>query len=150
MVSASTSDSVSLDELAQLAYKIVEVATPQSVSIVRSSNLSDEVEKLNGQLTNLTQLVKSLPFQQKSCTSSPSLAPPDSNNANDTTVCWYHQKYSQSARKCKSLCIYSGKSLAAMNSSGQKQGHFFLIVDKFSGLCFLVNTEVEVSVIPPS
>ena len=63
MVLASTSDSVSLNELAQLADKIVEVAAPQSVSTVRSSNLSDEVEKLKGQLTNLTQLVKSLPFQ---------------------------------------------------------------------------------------
>ena len=105
MVLASTSDSVSLDDLAQLADKIVEVATPQSVSTVRSSNLSDEVEKLNGQLTNLMQLVKSLPFQQKSCTSSPSPAPPDSNNANDTTVCWYHQKYGQSACKCKSSLL---------------------------------------------
>ena len=63
MVLASTSDSVLLDDLAQLADKIVEVSAPQSVSTVRSSNLSDEVEKLKGQLTNLTQLVKSLPFQ---------------------------------------------------------------------------------------
>ena len=52
MVLASTSDSVSLDELAQLA----DMAASQSVSTVRSSNLSDKVEKLKGQLTNLTQL----------------------------------------------------------------------------------------------
>ena len=90
MVLASTSDSVSLDELAQLADKIVEVASPQSVSTVRSSTLSDEVKKLKGQLTNLTQLVKSLPFQCKSRICSPSPALPDFNNANDTTVCWYH------------------------------------------------------------
>ena len=150
MVLASTSDSVSLDDLTQLADKIVEVSAPQSVSTVRSSNLSDEVEKLKGQLTNLTQLVKSLPFQQKSLTRSPSPAPPDSSNVNDTTVCWYHQKYRQLARKCKSPCTYSGKSLAAMNSSGQKQGHLFHVVDKSSGLRFLVDTGAEVSVIPPS
>ena len=151
MVLASTNDSVSLDDLAQLADKIVEVSTPQSVSTVRSSHLSDEVEKLKGQLTNLTQLVKSLPFQQKSHTRSPSPAPPDSSNANDTTVCWYHQKYGQLVHKCKSPCTYSGKSLAAMNSSSQKQGHLFhVVVDKSSGLCFLVDTGAEVSVIPPS
>ena len=63
MVLASTSDSVSLDNLAQLADKIVEVSPPQSVFTVCSSNLSDEVKKLKGQLINLTQLVKSLPFQ---------------------------------------------------------------------------------------
>ena len=150
MVLASTNDSVSLDDLAQLADKIVEVSAPQSVSTVRSSNLSDEVEKLKGQLTNLTQLVKSLSFQRKSRTRSPSPAPPDSSNANDTTVCWYHQKYGQSAHKCKSPCTYSRKSLAAMNSSGQKQGHLFHFVDKSSGLHFLVDTGAEVSVIPPS
>ena len=37
-----------------------------------------------------------------------------------------------------------------MNSSGQKQGHLFHVVDKSSGLCFLVDTRAEVSVIPPS
>ena len=57
MVLASTSDSVSLDKLAQLADKIVELARPQSVSTVLSATLSDEVEKLKEQLTNLTQLV---------------------------------------------------------------------------------------------
>ena len=151
MVLASTSDSVSLDDLAQLADKIVEVSAPQSVSTVRSSNLSDEVEKLKGQLTNLTQLVKSLPFQRKKLhPAHQAPAPPDSNNVNDTTVCWYHQKYGQSAHKCKSPCTYSGKSLAAINSSDQKQGHLFHVVDKSSGLRFLVDTRAKVSVIPPS
>ena len=106
----------------------------QSISTVCSSNLSDKVEKLKGQLT---QLIKSLPFRCKSCTCSPGSAPPDSNNANNTTVCWYHQKYGQSAHKCKSPCTYSGRSLAAMNSTSQKQGHLFHVVDRFSGLWIL-------------
>ena len=37
-----------------------------------------------------------------------------------------------------------------MNSSGQKQGHLFHVVDKSSGLRFLVDTGAKVSVIPPS
>ena len=36
-----------------------------------------------------------------------------------------------------------------MNSTSQKQGHLFHVVDKSFGLRFLVNTEAEVSVIPP-
>ena len=36
-----------------------------------------------------------------------------------------------------------------MNLTSQKQGHLFHIVDKSFGLCFLVDTEAEVSVIPP-
>ena len=37
-----------------------------------------------------------------------------------------------------------------MNSSGQKQGHLFHVIDKSSGLRFLVDTGAEVSVIPSS
>ena len=37
-----------------------------------------------------------------------------------------------------------------MNSSSQKQGHLFHVVDKSSGLCFLVDTGAKVSVIPSS
>ena len=48
------------------------------------------------------------------------------------------------------VLTYSGKSLAAMNSSDQKQGHLFHIDNKSSGLHFLVDTGAEVSVIPPS
>ena len=129
MILASTSNYVSLDELAQLTGKIVEVVTRQSVSTLRSSNLSDKVEKLKGQLTNLTQLVKSLHFQCKSHTCSPSPAPPQFNNINDITMFWYQQKYGQSAHKCKSPSTHAGKSLGAMNSTSQKQGHLFHIVD---------------------
>ena len=48
------------------------------------------------------------------------------------------------------VATYSGKSLAAMNSTSQKQGGLFHVVDKSSGLCFLLDTRAEVSVIPPS
>ena len=66
MVLASTSDSVSLNELAQLADKIVEVSAPQSASTVCSSNLSDKVEKLKGQLTNLRNTISQVtPFPTK-------------------------------------------------------------------------------------
>ena len=37
-----------------------------------------------------------------------------------------------------------------MNSSNQKKGHLFHVVDKSFGLRFLVHTGAEVSVIPPS
>ena len=140
MVLASTSDSISLNELAQLADKIVEVAAPQSFSTVHSSNLSDEVIKLKGQRTILTQLVKVTSFLMQESHLPIKPSPPDFNNANDSTVCWYYQKYGQSAHKCKSPCTYSRKSLAAMNSNSQKQGHLFHIVYKSSGLCFLVDT----------
>ena len=57
MVLASTGDKVSLEELAQLADKIVEVAVP-SVSAVSVPQLKTEVEQLRADVTRLTELVR--------------------------------------------------------------------------------------------
>ena len=53
MVLASTNDSVPLDELAQLADKIVEVAVPQTVSAVQSANFGNELDKLKSEVAGL-------------------------------------------------------------------------------------------------
>ena len=111
MVLASTDDTVSLDELAQLADKIVEVSVPQSVSAVQSTNLSDELDKLRSKVADLKHLIKSLPLQGNSHTRSPS--PAQSHSATNTGVCWYHQKYGTSARKCKPPCTHLGNSMAS-------------------------------------
>lgn len=59
MVIASTGDSTSLEQLAQLADKIVEVAMP-SVSAVTASSFMDEMEQLHSQVVSLKRLVQSL------------------------------------------------------------------------------------------
>ena len=63
MVLVSTNDSVPLDELALLADKIVEVATPHTVSAVhgQSASYDDELDKLRGEVAELRKLIKSLP-----------------------------------------------------------------------------------------
>jgi len=55
MVLASTSDTVPLMELAQLADRIVEVDTP-SVSAVKVSPTTNELEKLHQDVAALKQL----------------------------------------------------------------------------------------------
>ena len=100
MVLAFTNDSVPLDELAQLAEKIVEVAVPQTVSAVQSlTNFGDELDKLKSEVASLKTLMKSFSSQHNSRPHSPS--PAWANNTSDADTCWYHQKYGSSARKCK-------------------------------------------------
>ena len=58
MVLASTADITSIDELANLANKIMEVATPTLISDVGQSQLSSEMEQLCSQISNLQKLLQ--------------------------------------------------------------------------------------------
>ena len=111
MVLASTGDRVSLDELAQLADKIVEVAAP-SISAVVAPRLTAEVDQLRTEVTRLKELVTSLSVRGKSMRSrSPSPFRP--RPPADSTLCWYHQRYGDAARKCRAPCSKSGNDQAS-------------------------------------
>ena len=99
MVLASTDDTASLNNLAELADKIVEVATP-AVCAVQTPRLLSEVEQLWSEVTRLQGLVKSLSTQCKSRRSST----PTRQSSNTDGLCWYHQKYGEAAHKCRPPC----------------------------------------------
>ena len=75
MVLASTRDGTPIEDLAQLADKIIEVAAPPIVSAV--TTLSADMEQLKAQIASLTKLVSSLQQQQQQrfrrCSKSPHL-----------------------------------------------------------------------------
>ena len=58
MVLASTCEDTSIEELAQLANRIIKVAVPPSVSNVSSQ--PSELDLLKAEITSLTQVVNSL------------------------------------------------------------------------------------------
>ena len=60
MVLASSPDTTNMENLAQLADKIVEVAA-LAVSAVSATHLSDEFERLHAEVTSLRKVVESLP-----------------------------------------------------------------------------------------
>ena len=112
MVLASTGDTVSLDKLAELADKILEVALPSSIAAVDSSapQLSTEVSQLREQVTHLHDMVQSFTKRNwtigrrpKSRSVSPRPPPPPAT----ATLCWYHQKYGDAARRCKPPCDFA-------------------------------------------
>ena len=112
MVLASTGDTVSLDKLAELTDKILEVAFPSSIAAVNSSapQLSTEVSQLREQVTHLHDMVQSFTKRNwttgrrpKSRSVSPRPPPPPAT----ATLCWYHQKYGDAARRCKPTCDFA-------------------------------------------
>ena len=152
MVLASTSDTTSLENLAQLADKVVEVAAP-SVSAVKNSSpqLSSEVDQLRAEVTRLQEVVKSLSFKKRPRTPiRHSPTPRSSPSPTARTLCWYHSKYGDAARKCKPPCdMGSAHTIAATNTVGSTPSRLFYVTDRISGLRFLVDTGADVSVVPP-
>lgn len=114
MVLASTSATTSLEELAELADKIAEVAAPTiaaTTTSLPSPQLLAEMQQLRTEVRQLQNAVRTL-FRQsrghstsRSRQSSP--APPSTD---DSSVCWYHQTYGEAAKKCKSPCLYTQQS----------------------------------------
>ena len=113
MVLASTDATTDLSKLAELADKVLEVATP-NIAAVSSSHPDlpptaepSEVRQLREEVARLTQLVESLttrsrrrspsqPRQRRTATPTPTL-PSDS-------LCWYHRTFGDDAQKCKEPC----------------------------------------------
>lgn len=119
MVLASTSTTTSLEELAELADKIVEVATPTIAATTTpqaSPQLLTELEQLRTEVKQLQRSVQTLSRQSRgrsvshSRTSSPAPQP-----ARESSMCWDHRKYGEAAKKCKPPCSYA---LPLNNSAG--------------------------------
>ena len=88
MVLATTKDTPNLEDLTQLADKIVEVASP-SVSSVCTPQLTTEVDQLRTEVASLKKPVKSLSSKRRTSRGrSPS--PARSHSPTDTPTCWYH------------------------------------------------------------
>ena len=106
MVLASTPDTGNIEDLAQLADKVVEVAVPSVASV----NTSTELQQLHQEVAELKGMLQSLKLTRqppRSRSSSP--APPTQQSQE---FCWYHAKFGDQAHKCKSPCSKSGNSKA--------------------------------------
>ena len=115
MVLASTRDDTPIEDLAQLADKIVEVAMPPSVCSVSTTQPS-ELEQLRTQVATLTKAVNSLKRQRHNSfrRHSPSPAWQPHQPPPNTDLCWYHYTYGDQARKCTPPCSKSGNDQASL------------------------------------
>ena len=112
MVLASADPSTALPKLAEMADKIIEVATPPIVAA--TSTPASEVQQLREEVTRLAELVASIADgqrPQRGRSRSRSRRPPSPARADSQTPsapCWYHKKFGESARKCQQPCNWSG------------------------------------------
>ena len=134
IVLTSTPEGTALATLAEMADKIMEVANPSN-SIAALSTVPvathtssqppaalPDIEDLRSEISRLEKLVRDLtrprpsrmPPRSPRRPSTPSSSPifTSSNASSDATLCWYHQKFSDRARSCRSPCSWSSKDQA--------------------------------------
>ena len=133
LILASTPESVSTDNLATLADKIMEVATPAPpVAAFAASNTtpSSEVAELRQQISTLSAQVQALTNRYTSQPRSgprgrsptPSRSPYRRNSSTErhaSSQCWYHWRFGSAARKCNPPCSFTFKP-----SASQQQENF--------------------------
>ena len=100
MVLASSPDTGNIEELAQLADKVMEVAVPSVASV----STNTELERLREEVAGLKSMLQALKLSQRSFRGrSPSPAP----TQHSQELCWYHAKFGDKAQKCKPPCSKS-------------------------------------------
>ena len=116
MVLASTRDNTSIDELTQLADKVMEIAIPTVSKVAMQPNLHN-FEVLQGETASLEHEIKMLQAAHNQVTHCHSPTPHHYSSSPGTdhssTLRWYHQKFRTLAKKCRSSCSYSGNVQAS-------------------------------------
>ena len=161
MVLASTREDTSIEELAQLADRIIEVAVPPSVSNVSSQ--PSELDLLKAEITSLTQVVNSLRRNYRSnCRSRYSSNRHHSQvQLDDRTHPPNSLMFALVSLELQRFCTQmhtsllqvgkrSGQTLMVTSMPGLLTSRLFYITDCSNGFRFLVDTGPEVSVILPS
>lgn len=115
MVLAPSGGSITLDNLAEMADRIMEVSTP-SVATVHVPSAPSEIDSLRTEVRQLKELMQSFssrsrdprprphyrsPTPARRRSPSPARHTPASD---DHTICWYHQRFGNAATKCRPPC----------------------------------------------
>lgn len=125
MVLAPTAN-ISIDALAQLADRVVEVASPtistvasnsqksetQNITsgIPQSTPIHDMREQINHLSVQMNALVAATTSRSRQAARSPSRRPPRSPSRTGSPprgICWYHWKFGSKAQKCRAPCAAS-------------------------------------------
>ena len=112
LILASTAEAISLQELATLADKVMEVATPTVATVSPSDSLVAEISELKAEIAQVKQLLKPRRSISRTRAGSPGRAH-SSFSIPNSDLCWYHQKFGEAAENCKPPCSQKGNIQAS-------------------------------------
>ena len=117
MVITPSAGALNLDQLAQLADRIVEASpTPTIAATNTTAQLTDQVSELTRRLEDLsTQMSKAVSSFRRPRSRSP--GPRRRRRSHtpvaDDNLCWYHRRFGDDAKKCQPPCQKSGNGQAS-------------------------------------
>ena len=118
MVIASFDSTTELAKIAEMADKIMEVATPPTMAAVDITPASDDFHQLKTEVSRLAELVATLtqhrPQRPRSRSrtrrpQSPARPKQQPSQQSSSTLCWYHSKFVEAARKCQEPCTWGNE-----------------------------------------
>ncbi len=128
MVLASTPDTTSLEKLAEMADKVMEVAaspisgiqartTPTSnmpPPSTTATDLSKQVDDLRSEIARLEKLFTKLSRSRSSSSSRSrsSHRPPTPEPSATDSLCWYHHTFGDQAQRCRKPCTWASNEQA--------------------------------------
>ncbi|XP_071824414.1 uncharacterized protein [Apostichopus japonicus] len=105
LVLASSSEDVKVEQIAELADKILEVATPTVNAVATTTPEVSNIQRLEQHVGRLSRQLEDLSMRlnrQQSRSRSSSRKRRDSPAASE--ICWYHRTYGDKAQKCRQPC----------------------------------------------
>lgn len=103
----ATSDSLSLDKMAEIADKVMEVAVTSTVNAVQSS--STDVTELRKEIQEMKQLLRGRDQNRPAGgTQRARSRTPAPRDATGGSLCWFHSKFGDNAKKCRDPCSKAG------------------------------------------
>lgn len=99
----TANDSLSLDQMADMADKVMDVIGPQTVASVAAT---DEVSDLKKEINELKQLLRGRSNDKQHANQRSRSKTPASRSPSRSDICWYHKKYAEKAQKCREPCNF--------------------------------------------
>lgn len=130
MVLASTPDTTSLEKLAEMADKVMEVAAPAIAGIragatpttgatptmpppsTAATELTKQVEDLRSEIARLGKQFAQLSRSRSSSRPRSSRRPPTPDPSANDSLCWYHHTFGDKAQRCRQPCTWSSNEQA--------------------------------------
>ncbi|GAA49140.1 transposon Ty3-G gap-Pol polyprotein [Clonorchis sinensis] len=162
---APDTDKVQLTQLANIADRILEIQ-PRSPNL-NSLDTSTAVSSLHARIDELAQQIAAISFDRTPRRRFTSPHQQRRRRASSVSrpsgYCWYHTQFGRFARKCTAPCSFRAPPSTDKTSIGKRTGRTveassvpgldyntrrLLLLDRNSGLRFLVDTGADISVIP--
>ena len=106
LITATTTATTTLTELAQMADKVMDVPA-HNISAIPQRQEDSELATLRAELLEINQTLAAFTRQQNQHPTKKTQT--ENDTPSSSTLCWYHRRFGSKARKCQPPCTENGQ-----------------------------------------